>query len=222
MKKGLAWHFVGSRMRDGRKVPPDGKWLEHDGVCVMCARGLHFSRTPWDAFRYAPGPIICRVEIDGIAKEEKDKGVCCWRRIVERRDASCILDYFSRMQALSVVDLWRECPQDCVLDFLMTGYESLINAAHAAALRVQDIEAGVVAESAENDVRRKAVGAFINAIGAKRAVIKRDMWMIADESRAAMDRASSARSLSKNALDALCEYRRVPAEFNLLVEELFG
>ena len=29
MKKNLAWHFVGDRLRDGRPVPKDGEWLEH-------------------------------------------------------------------------------------------------------------------------------------------------------------------------------------------------
>jgi hypothetical protein len=39
------------------------------------------------------------------------------------------LRYFARIQALSVVHLWTECPPDVVLDFLMTGDESLRAAA---------------------------------------------------------------------------------------------
>ena len=35
------YHFVGSTLRDGRPVPPDGEWLVHDGPVEMCASGLH-------------------------------------------------------------------------------------------------------------------------------------------------------------------------------------
>lgn len=51
----FAWHFVGETLRDGRPVPPDGEWLTHDGVCVLCESGLHASRDPFDALYHAPG-----------------------------------------------------------------------------------------------------------------------------------------------------------------------
>lgn len=114
-----AWHFVGTHLRDGRPVPEDGVWLEHEGRLELCASGLHASRHPFDALTYAPGPILCLVECEGDVVEDKDKLVCRRRRIVARRDATEGLRYFARMQALSVVHLW-DAP-DVVLDFLMTG-----------------------------------------------------------------------------------------------------
>lgn len=27
----LAYHFVAEKLRDGRKIPPDGEWLVHEG-----------------------------------------------------------------------------------------------------------------------------------------------------------------------------------------------
>ena len=45
----MAYHFVNATLRDGRPVPPDGEWLEHDGAVVMCESGLHASLTPWQA-----------------------------------------------------------------------------------------------------------------------------------------------------------------------------
>ena len=61
----IAYHFVGETLRDGRPVPADGEWLEHDGELVMCQSGLHASPSPWEALQYAPGAVLCRVELDG-------------------------------------------------------------------------------------------------------------------------------------------------------------
>jgi hypothetical protein len=133
MKKNLAFHFVGETLRDGRPIPANGEWLVHDGPVKICASGLHFSYDAFDALRYAPGNILCLVEVADIVATEKDKGVCRRRKIVARFDAEPILRYFARIQALSVVHLWTECPPDVVLDFLMTGDESLRAAARAAA-----------------------------------------------------------------------------------------
>lgn len=41
-----AYHFVGETLRDGRPVPADGEWLEHDGKIIMCEAGLHASLHP--------------------------------------------------------------------------------------------------------------------------------------------------------------------------------
>ena len=122
-----AWHFVGDTLRDGRPVPQDGVWLEHDGPLVICQSGLHASLDPFDALRYAPGPTLCLVECDGDILEQDDKLVCRRRRIVARRDATEGLCYFARMQALSVIHLW-DAP-DVVLDYLMTGDEAIRAAA---------------------------------------------------------------------------------------------
>lgn len=144
----LAWHFVNDTLRDGRPVPPDGEWLVHSGKVVMCASGLHASRRPFDALQYAPGAILCRVECDDIVQEGSDKLVCLRRRIIARRDATDGLRYFARMQALSVVHLW-DAP-DVVLDYLMTGDESLRAAARdAARAAARNDFAALVAEAFE-------------------------------------------------------------------------
>ena len=127
-----AWHFVGDTLRDGRPIPADGKWLVHTGKVEICATGLHASRRPWHALQYAPGPVLCRVECDGIETEQNDKLVCRRRRIVQRADITETLRYFARMQALSVIHLYDN-PPDVVLDYLMTGDESIRAAAGDAA-----------------------------------------------------------------------------------------
>ena len=135
-KKNLAWHFVGDKLRDGRPVPADGVWLEHSGKLILCEEGLHFSRQPFDALQYAPGPILCLVEIGGEIVENKgdNKGICSRRKIIARMDAAELLRYFARMEALSVIHLNEDLfNSEVVCDYLMTGDESLRDAAWAAA-----------------------------------------------------------------------------------------
>lgn len=130
----LAWHFVGATLRDGRPVPKDGKLLKFDGIPVICERGLHASIHPFDALTYAPGSTICRVKCAGTVVHEEDKLACTERTIVARADATEMLRYFARMQALSVLDNYPN-PSDAVLDWLMTGEEDVRSAACNATRR---------------------------------------------------------------------------------------
>jgi hypothetical protein len=156
-----AWHFVGETLRDGRPVPADGVTLKHDGRLVMCGSGLHFSRHPFDALQYAPGPILCFVECGGtVVKgtgDHKDKGICSERKIIARIDATEMLRYFARMQALSVVHLWE--PPQVVCDYLMTGDESIRAAAWAAAWAAARAAALDAALAAARDAARAAARA---------------------------------------------------------------
>ena len=92
-----AWHFAnGDTLRDGRPLPADGEWLEHDGELEPCRSGLHASRDILDALRYAPGTTFCLVECSGEVIESDDKLVCSRRRIVARADVREMLVAFAR------------------------------------------------------------------------------------------------------------------------------
>ena len=127
----IGYHFVGATLRDGRPIPPDGEWLEHDGKVVMCHSGLHASRHPFDTLQFAPGSTLCLVECEDIVTEHDDKLVCRRRRIVARIDATDLLWRAAREYAQAVLHLW-DAPQ-VVKDFLASGDESLRAAARAAA-----------------------------------------------------------------------------------------
>ena len=200
-----AWHFVGSTLRDGRPIPPDGKWLVHTGKVEICATGLHASRRPWHALQYAPGPVLCRVECDGIEAEQDDKLVCRRRRIVQRADITETLRYFARMQALSVIHLYDN-PPDVVLDYLMTGDESIRDAAWDAA--------GAAAWDAEGDAAGSAAWAAEGAAAGAAA------WAAARDAAWAAARTAA----SDAARVAASEAARVAAgiEFDALVNEQFG
>ena len=117
-----AYHFVGATLRDGSPVPANGVWLEHAGPLVMCASGLHASRHPFDALAYAPGPLLCRVQMDGETVEQDDKLVSRRRRILARIDATDLLWAFA-----------RQCSPDVVRRYLTTGDETMRAAPWAAA-----------------------------------------------------------------------------------------
>ena len=157
----IAYHFVGKTLRDGSPVPANGEWLTFDGEVEICKSGLHASRDPFDALQYAPGATLCKVEVEDIVSEQDDKLVCRRRKIIGRIDATEMLRYFARMQALSVVHLW-DAPQ-LVLDFLMTGDEKIRTAAWAAALDA----AWAAAWAAALDAARAA--AWTAALDAARA-----------------------------------------------------
>ena len=157
-KKNLAFHFVGKNLRDGQPVPKDGVWLKHKGPLKLCESGLHFSRDPFDALRYAPGATLCLVEIGGeiVENESDDKGVCSRRKIIARMDATELLRYYARMQALSVIHLNEDlCGNETVVDYLMTGDESL----RAAALADASDAARAAALADASDAARAAAWA---------------------------------------------------------------
>lgn len=127
----LAWHFVGDALRDGGPVPPDGEWLEHEGKVVLCESGLHASVDVWDALGYAPGPVLCRVEVDGVIVYGVNKLAASRRRILRRVDMTDALRTYARDEARRVMHLWD--PPDIVREYLETGREDIRSAARAAA-----------------------------------------------------------------------------------------
>ena len=157
----LAWHFLrdNGELRDGTKPPPDGEWLSVDGDIRACSWGLHASERILDALGFAPGSVICRVEVRGDIREHgrpPDKLVARERRILWRLDAEIggrVLREFARWAALQVIDLW-DAPA-VVREYLETGDESLRYAARSAA--------GPAAGDAAWDAARDAAWAAQNA-----------------------------------------------------------
>lgn len=156
-----AWHFVGDTLRDGKPVPADGVTLVFDGKPILCKQGFHASLDPFDALQYAPGANLCLVECGGTVLHQSDKLVCTERTIIVRMDATEMLRYYARMQAISVVHLW-DAP-DVVLDYLMTGSEATRTAARAAAWGAAWAAALDAARAAALDAARTAARAAARA-----------------------------------------------------------
>lgn len=163
------WHFVGETLRDGSAIPKNGVWLPRlTGPIRLCENGYHGSKHPFDALRYAPGDTLCLCEYRGHVAYMSDKFAARQRRIIMRMDASEMLRYFARMQALSVAHLWN--PPEVVLDWLMTGDLSLRSAALSAASVTYSAADNAVysaafaaAFAAANDAARNAAYNTVNA-----------------------------------------------------------
>ncbi len=125
-----AYHFVGTKLRDGSPVPADGEWLQFDGKISICNRGFHASRHVSDACKHAPGSILCLVDLDGEIQEQQDKICASRRRIVARFDAMELLHKDARESASSVLHLWNA--PDVVVNFLKTGNKELLLKARIA------------------------------------------------------------------------------------------
>jgi hypothetical protein len=154
----FGWWFCGATLRDGSPIPADGVWLPKIDNIELCKCGYHGSLHPFDALKYAPGEILCRCEYRGIITYDTDKFVAQERRIIQRMDASEMLRYFARMQAVSVAHLWD--PPDVVLDYLMSGDHGLraaaMDAAWAAARAAARNAAWAVARDVARAVARNA------------------------------------------------------------------
>ncbi len=130
----IAYHFTGATLRDGRKLPAVGEWLEFAGDIVPCKSGLHASPDPFDALQYAPGAILHQVELDGTIiphGDPVDKWAASKRRIIKSADLTDACRQFAREQALSVIHLWNA--PAVVRQYLETGDETIRAAAEEAA-----------------------------------------------------------------------------------------
>lgn len=128
------YHFIPANKRlsygDGRVVKV-GKTYKVDCKPVLCESGLHACKRLIDALGYAPGPILCKVELGGTIIHDLDKSVATERTVVAMADVSDVLRDFARRCALDVIHLW-DAP-DVVVRYLKTGDENLRDAARAAA-----------------------------------------------------------------------------------------
>ncbi len=85
MSKILAYHFLKSNMYSGEGLEPpwkEGETRTLDGEIVICAHGYHASRMAWDALQFAPGPVLCLVEVEPV-EEHTEKLVSRSRRLIK-------------------------------------------------------------------------------------------------------------------------------------------
>jgi len=97
-KPWLGWHWLlpsrklqyapFSRVRSGRA-------LKARGALSLCHNGMHASRRALDALNYAPGPVICRVILEGEIIEGDDKACARIRKCLWMADATEVLHRFA-------------------------------------------------------------------------------------------------------------------------------
>jgi hypothetical protein len=99
------WHFLNEDRRlangDGRKVKV-GETYRVEGQPQLCHRGLHASKRLIDALFYAPGPVLCKVQLGGVVVHGDDKAVATERTVLAMADVTDILRAFARKTAAEV------------------------------------------------------------------------------------------------------------------------
>ena len=217
----LAWHFLkeSAIMRDGKVAPADGVKLVFDDEPILCMQGLHASLQPFDALRYAPGPVLCLVRCDGTIVYGDDKLVCTERTLLARIDAAELLRKFARQQAMKVLHIWNA--PDIVVRYLQTGDESLRAAVYAAVCTAADAAADAAAEAAAE--------AAVYAVYAAYAAADTAAYAAARAAENAAYAAAEAAAYAADAADVtvyeityVAAYAAARAEFNNLVEEAFS
>jgi len=157
-----AWHFVGEDKRLGYgddRIVRVGRTYKVQCEPVLCESGLHASIRLIDAIKYAPGQILCRVEVGGTIVKGYDKVVGTERTVIAMADVSDILGEFARKCALDVVHLWNA--PEVVVRYLKTGDESIRSAAldaardAAAAAGAAAVAAAVLARTERDAAREK-------------------------------------------------------------------
>ena len=123
------YHFTDSKLRDSQPIPAIGEWLEYTGEIRMCVSGLHASKHPFYALRFAPGLMLHKVRLEQ-ATHTDDKSVGRRRKIIASIDLTGLLHEFARWCALQLIDKW-DAP-DVVHEYLETGNISLRVEARAA------------------------------------------------------------------------------------------
>ena len=186
----LAWHFAGTQMRDGSRLGAPGEIETYDGPLVMCSQGLHASEKLLDALRYAPGPLLRRVNMGGKILRGTDKLDAETRLVLWECDMTAALRLFARKCALDVAHMWDMPP--LVREYLMTGREDIRAAAWDAALDV-DAAARAAARGAAWAAARAAAGAA--ALDAARAAAWGAAWDAARAAASAAARAAQERRL---------------------------
>jgi len=165
----LAWHFISTDCRlrygDSRLVTPGSVVSVADPSKLnTCTYGMHASVDVLDALEYAPGPVLCRVELSGTIIKDTDKLCAESRRVVWMADpkkADFAMRKFARRCALDVAHLW-EMP-DVVRRYLETGGEEIRDAAWAAARDAAWDAAWAAARAAAGDVAGDAAWAAARA-----------------------------------------------------------
>jgi len=126
----LAWHFLAAGCTlgygDGRVVGPGSVVSVAPDRLDPCRYGLHASVDVIDALQYAPGPVLCRVELSGQAMYDWDKLCAETRRVVWMSDparSEAVLRTFARRCAADVIHLWAAT--DVARRYLATGDEEI-------------------------------------------------------------------------------------------------
>ena len=93
----LAWHWAKMDLRTQYSNEPivAGETLTAKGDLSLCSNGMHASLCPLQALQYAPGSMLCRVELAGKVIEGDDKLCARSRKVLWIANADHLLHEFA-------------------------------------------------------------------------------------------------------------------------------
>ena len=191
----LAWHFLSDDKRlgydDGRLVEVDVP-LECEGEPVLCNNGMHGSVRLIDALKYASGPIVCRVEIEGDVIEGENK-LCGHRRTV--------------LWMLDATQILHEFACQCAEDALALVAEPDPRSVAAIAAKRQWLRGEIADEELAASRAAAWAAAETAAEAAAWAAARADAWAAADAAaRAAACAAARAAARNAECAAAIAKY----------------
>ena len=176
MSKILAYHFLKSDMcsHEGHEPPwKEGETRTLDGEIVICVYGYHASRTAWDALQFAPGPVLCLVEVEPV-EEHTDKLASRSRRLIK---------------AVNVERELREFVADCA-ERVLHFYEEAYPGDQRPRAAIATARAYARGEATDGELNAAARAAYAAADAARAAV--RAAYAAADAAYAAAAAARAA------------------------------
>ncbi len=114
-EKTLAWHWLAEDRRlqfNTREVVQVGQTLKVDPPITLCLRGLHASVRALEALGYAPGPIVCRVEMGGEMVYSDDKLCATERTVLWMANATKTLHEFACWCAMTALERERKAGRE--------------------------------------------------------------------------------------------------------------
>lgn len=186
----LAWHFLpddGMTRYEPRTKVVVGEWLSVDPHRLeLCAYGLHASERLIDALQYAPGALLCRVEVAGRVLRDDDKLCAERRRVIAWTDATHMLHEFACRCAESVLHLvagdQRHVARNAI-DAKRRWLAGQANDNELDAARAAQVAAGDAASDAESDAAWAAARAA--AWAAAKSAARAAAWAAARAAQAA-------------------------------------
>lgn len=96
-EKVRGWHFIrdDGRTQYGSILVKAGQTYSIQGRTILCEQGFHGCELLIDALKYAPGAMLCRVELWGDLKRGSDKIVAQNRHVQWMLDVTRLLHGFA-------------------------------------------------------------------------------------------------------------------------------
>ena len=215
MDRHFGWHFLQTDrclQWNAEKPLEVSDELHIELPLEILRRGLHWCKRPIDALTYAPGSVVCYVEVWGETQFDSDIGVSEYRRITWMHDAELLLWQYAcdiiedalllanvvEPASWAAVELRREWLEGC--NVVLDQWHAVQSAAHVA---VQVAPRHTAQHAAQH---ASWVATWENSWRAAESITRDAAWVAVESAVESADRSTAwhtARSAENDRLGAL-------------------